>query len=91
MKKTIIEIKQLAALLFSNEDFLKFNSYIDNNRINDARLMIDKEVIKYDDCPDYLGRFEISIASKLSDLVIDLIINEVDGRREGEQIKSVIR
>jgi hypothetical protein len=89
MKKTIIEIKQLAALLFSNEDYIKFNNYIENNQINDARLIIDKEVLKYDDCPDYLGRFEISIASKLSDLVIDLIINEMDGRTEGKQIRSM--
>jgi hypothetical protein len=89
MKKTIIEIKQLATLLFTNEDYLKFVNYIDNSRINDARLLIDKEVMKYDDCLEYLGHFELSIANKLSDLIIDLIIDEVDGRR-GEQIKSIV-
>ena len=90
MKKTIIEIKQLAALLFSNQDYSKFNHYIDNNQINNARLMIDKEVLKYEDCPDYISQFEISVASKLSDLIIDLIINEMDGREEKEQVRSVI-
>lgn len=90
MKETIIEIKQLGALLFDDSDYTKFVNYIDNNQINDARLLVDKITIEHDE-PLNIYQFELSIANKLSDLIIDLIMNEIDGERKGEQIKSIAR
>lgn len=89
MKKTIIEIKQLAALFFIDKTYIKFMNYINNNQINDARLIIDKEILIYEDQDRLDHQFELTVANKLSDLVIDLIINEVDDKRKGEQIKSI--
>jgi hypothetical protein len=80
MKKNIIKIEQLAALLFDDKKYNQFTTYIETNQINKARIMIDVEI---DDCNSL---FQHSIADKLLDLVMDLIINEMDGERESKQI-----
>lgn len=90
MKNTIIKIKQLAALLFDDNDYVKFTNYIDNNQINDARLLVDKITIEHDEHLN-IYQFELSIANKLSDLIIDLIMNEIDDKGEGKRIKSIVR
>jgi hypothetical protein len=58
--------------------------YISNNQINDARLMIDNEVKSYEATPN-LYHFELTIASRMSDLLIDLITREIDD--EGRESK----
>lgn len=88
MKQNILKIEQLAALLFADLQYNKFITYIETNRINAARLMIDIEIEQYDLDNHSDSYFEHSIADQLQDLVMDLIINEVDGERESKQIKS---
>lgn len=86
-----MKIEQLAALLFADIQYNKFINYIENNQINAARLMIDIEIEQYDlDCHTD-SHFEHSIADKLQDLVMDLIVNEIDGKREDKQIESSSR
>jgi hypothetical protein len=87
MKNTINKIKHGAALIFDDASYEKLCKYISNNQINDARLMIDNEVKSYEATPN-LYHFELTIASRMSDLLIDLITREIDDERRGEQIKS---
>ena len=89
MKNTIIEIKQLAALLFDNINYNKFCNYINLSQINNARLLIDDFFVEYEDQPNEY-HFQLNIADKLSDLVIDLIVNEIDGERREKQVESII-
>jgi len=88
MKQNILKIEQLAALLFADIQYNKFINYIENNQINAARLMIDIEIEQYDLDDHTDSYFEHSIADQLQDLVMDLIIDEIDGERENKQIKS---
>lgn len=88
MKQNILKIEQLAALLFADLQYNKFINYIETNQINAARLMIDIEIEQYDLDNYSDSYFEHSIADKLQDLVMDLVINEIDGERESKQIKS---
>jgi len=88
MKQNILKIEQLAALLFADLQYNKFINYIETNQINAARLMIDIEIEQYDLDNHSDSYFEHSIADKLQDLVMDLVINEIDGERESKQIKS---
>jgi hypothetical protein len=87
MKNTINKIKHGAALIFDDASYEKLCKYISNNQINDARLMIDNEVKSYEATPN-LYHFELTIASRMSDLLIDLITREIDDERRREQIKS---
>jgi hypothetical protein len=87
MKNTINKIKHGAALIFDDASYEKLCKYISNNQINDARLMIDNEVKSYEATPN-LYHFELTIASRMSDLLIDLITREIDDERRREQVKS---
>ena len=88
MKQNILKIEQLAALLFADLLYNKFINYIEKNQINAARLMIDIEIEQNDLDDHSYSYFEHSIADQLQDLVMDLVINEIDGERENKQIKS---
>lgn len=87
MKNTINKIKHGAALIFDDASYEKFCKYISNNQINDVRLMVDNEVKSYESTPN-LHHFELTVASRMSDLLIDLITREIDDERRGEQVKS---
>lgn len=89
MKQNIIKIEQLAAMLFAETSYNKFIQYINTDQINAARLMLDIEVEKLDSLDtDIDTHFEHNIAMQLQDLLMDLIINEMDGEREGKQVSE---
>jgi len=89
MKQTIIEIEKLASLLFDDKKYDQFLYYIHSDQINNARLLIDKEFLKKEDSDIYASNnFEFSLANRLEDLVIDLIIEKMNGDRKEEQIRS---
>lgn len=88
MKENIIKIEQLATLLFADNTYTQFINYIETNQINAARLLVDTEIESFDSIEDKNIQFEHSIGNKLQDLLMDLIINEIDGEKENKQIKS---
>ena len=89
MKQTIIEIEKLASLLFDDKKYDKFIYYIHSNEVNNARLLIDKEFLKEEDSDLYTSNsFEFSLANRLEDLVIDLIIMKMNGDRKEKQVRS---
>lgn len=91
MKQNILKIEQLAALLFADKKYNEFIKKIERNKINEARLMIDIEIERYDSNSHVNSNFKHATANKLQDLVMDLIINEIDGERENKQVKSNTR
>lgn len=89
MQQAIIEIEKLASLLFDDKQYDKFIYYIHSNEMNSARLLIDKEFLKEEDSDVYTSNsFEFSLANRLEDLVIDLIIMKMNGDRKEKQVRS---
>lgn len=89
MNKTIIEIEQLSTFVFEDKDYEKFLMFIQRKMYNDARLMLDYEIIKYEEQSNSgMNNLEYSIANRIIDLVIDLIEIDVDGD-EKRIVKSV--
>lgn len=81
MKKKLLNIEQLALMLFDDENYDTFMSYVNNHQINSARLFLENNV-------DYLDLQDNNIYNRLEDNLMDLIIEEIDGEgeRESEQI-----
>lgn len=91
MKKTIIEIEELAAFVFENEKYQRFLTFIEKKMYNDARLMLDYEIMDQNQWSFFLEpSFEVSIANRIIDLLIDLIEIDVDAD-ERRIIKSIAR
>jgi len=88
MKENILIIEQLAALLFADKNYNQFINYIETNQINAARLLVDTEIENNYSNEGQDFHFENTIADKLQDLLMDLIIYEIDGEEESKQIKS---
>ena len=89
MNKTIIEIEQLSAFVFEDKDYKKFLVFLQNKMYNDARLMLDYEIVNQDQWSFFMdSNFESSIANRIVDLLIDLIEIDVDAD-ERRIIKSV--
>jgi hypothetical protein len=84
MNEIQIQIEKLATLLFASDDYKKFITYIENNQLQSARLMIEEEM----DLICGNTNFEFVIANKLSDFVMDLIINQIDGSTKNKQVIS---
>jgi len=82
MKKIIIEIEQLATLLFNDDEYNKFVNLLYSKRYQAARLMVDDQIEIYEN-------FNINVIERLEDLLIDLIIEEMDGEEFTE--KQVIK
>lgn len=91
MKKTIIEIEQLAAFVFEDKDYKKFLIFIKNKMYNSARLMLDEEVLNQNECPFFMKiSFEMAMSNRIVDLLIDLIEIDVDAD-ERRIVKSIAR
>jgi hypothetical protein len=91
MKKTIIEIEELATFVFENEKYQRFLTFIERKMYNDARLMLDYEIMDQNQWSFFLEpSFEVSIANRIVDLLIDLIEIDVDAD-ERRIIKSIAR
>jgi hypothetical protein len=91
MKKTIIEIEQLAAFVFEDEKYQRFLAFIERKMYNDARLMLDYEIMDQNQWSFFLEpSFEVSIANRIVDLLIDLIEIDVDAD-ERRIVKSIAR
>jgi len=91
MKKTIIEIEQLAAFVFEDEKYQRFLDFIERKMYNDARLMLDYEIMDQNQWSFFLEpSFEVSIANRIVDLLIDLIEIDVDAD-ERRIVKSIAR
>ena len=91
MKKTIIEIEQLAAFVFEDENYQKFLIFIQNKMYNDARLMLDKEILDQNQWSFFMEiSFEKAMSNRIVDLLIDLIEIDVDAD-ERRIVKSIAR
>jgi hypothetical protein len=91
MKKTIIEIEQLAAFVFEDEKYQKFLIFIQNKMYNDARLMLDKEILDQNQWSFFMEiSFETAMSNRIVDLLIDLIEIDVDAD-ERRIVKSIAR
>lgn len=89
MNKTIIEIEQLSTFIFEDRDYEKFLFFVQKKMYNDARLMLDYEIVKYEEEPyPNINNLEYSIANRIVDLLIDLIEIDVDGD-ERRIVKSI--
>lgn len=91
MNKTIIEIEQLSAFIFEDKDYERFLFFVHQKMYNNARLMLDNEIVKYEDCQNSnINNLEYSIANRIVDLLIDLI--EINVNEDDERIvKSIAR
>ena len=90
MNKTIIEIEQLSAFIFEDKDYEKFLFFIHKKMYNNSRLMLDNEIVKYEDNQNSnINNLEYSIANRIVDLLIDLIEINVS-EDEGRIVKSIV-
>lgn len=91
MNKTIIEIEQLAAFVFEDEEYQRFLIFIQNKMYNDARLMLDKEILNQNQWSFFMEiSFEMAMSNRIVDLLIDLIEIDVDAD-ERRIVKSIAR
>jgi len=91
MNKTIIEIEQLAAFILEDKDYQKFLIFIKNKMYNNARLMLDKEILNQNQWSFFMEiSFEQTMSNRIVDLLIDLIEIDVD-EDERRIVKSIAR
>jgi hypothetical protein len=83
MKNKLLNIEQLALMLFDDGNYDTFMSYVNNHQINSARLFLENNV-------DYLDLQDNNIYNRLEDNLMDLIIEEIDGEGERES-KQIIK
>jgi len=83
MKNKLLNIEQLALMLFDDKNYDTFISYVNKNQINSARLFLENNV-------DYLNLQDNDIYNRLEDNLMDLIIEEIDGEGEKEN-KQIIK
>lgn len=86
MKKHIWEIQKNALMIFDDEEYQYFCTLLEQNKINAARLYLENKMESVDNDEIINNDF---IYNQLQDMLIDLIVNEVDGgEREFKPIKT---
>ncbi len=87
-----LSIHEKSALCFDSiENYNKFNECVLNGNFQKARYYLDLEIINSDNS-NLLNDIKLLMYNEIEDLLMDLIINEIDGaERENKQINKNIR
>lgn len=81
-KKLKLQIINLAKFIFEDAEYVKFITYLQNNKLNDLRLLVDEKVEllsivnEFGDADEVILQ-QIEYCDELENLVMDVFIGEM--------------
>lgn len=81
-KKLKLQIINLAKFIFEDAEYVKFITYLQNNKLNDLRLLVDEKVEllsivnEFGDADEVVLQ-QIEYCDELENLVMDVFIGEM--------------